>query len=315
MGATAKGSGSVSLMAVVCVIGFWGGLVGCDDEARDAATYRVTTVEAESDNGDGWRPSGDQIEGWVDEALADSDRGLRVGRMGPGLEMTVVTDTDVRGAEGSERLVVEVDGRVQRPVVTPGASMVEFRADTRIAHVFADGPPSEPQLHALSRALNRSAVEAVVDELRDRALVDHLDPLELAVQIADPGQEEKARKMAIDRAVVEGVGAGGEVDEVVERGLVKAVRTGDDAVVVDAAQAVVDLEIDDAGRMLLDEIQRLSRDGDYGRMIDLLPILAELDALWISIYLETVAEAHAAPHVRKTARELAEERAPVAEQL
>ena len=276
------------------------GLSACDNDGGEdpirSEPYRIGAVEVNGDaEREEWAFGDEHISRWTNAALEDSDRGISQKK--EGMEMRVVIHHRVRLVDvgSGARLVIDVDARAQRSVVNSEDPMVTIRADAQYRHLLARGRPADGVLHALSRTLGRQAVDDVVHQLRLRARIRQSDTAELASWIEDDQIDDSVRRYAIRRALI-------YTPDGLEEALVNVTHDADDEVAPKAARALVEMESDDAPRAAMRVAQRLSRDEEYDRFLQMLPLLAELDEPWVEIYLETVAEAHSIRRVRSRAR-------------
>ncbi len=284
-------------------------LVGCDEkksvDASQSNPYRITDIEINGEQErQSWAPGDEHITRWLDAALFASDRGLS--RRKEGMNMRVVVHHQVRlePLRRGARLVVDVDAEARRNSVSSEAPMVTLTASTQYRHLLARGRPTDQVLYALSRTLGRQAVEDVVTQLRLRARVRQTNPAHLSRWITDEEVHASSRRYAIRRALI-------YAPRNLEPALLEVVESNDEEMVVSAARALHELESERAAYVLMDVAQQLSRDEEYDRYLRVLPLVGQLDAPWVSIYLETVAEAHRVPRVRNRASSLVADRPPV----
>ena len=273
-------------------------VLGCDgdDYSSTDEPYRIGAMEL---NGDGefheWAPGDEHVSRWFDEALGDSDRGVSSSAEGMEMDLSVHHEVRLVELEHGARLEVDVEAQATRSVVSSSSPMVTLSAEANYQHPLARGRPSEQVLHALSRTMGHQAVGDVVEQLRLRARIRQSSSAEVAELIADKRADEEERLYAIEHVVQ-------TKTKSAVPGLEQAVEDQNLDVSTAAARALYALEADSAAHGLMHVAQRLSRDKEYDRYLQLLPLLSQLDAPWVSIYLETVAKAHQAPRIRERVR-------------
>ena len=287
-------------------------VMGCDRENKkdpsQSDPYRITDIEINgAHEREHWAPGDEHITRWFDAALYASDRGISRRQSGMNMQVTVHHRVRIEPLRRGARLVVDVDAEARRNSVSAEAPMVTLQATAQYRHLLARGRPSDKVLHALSRTLGRQAVDDVVTQLRLRARVRQSEANQLARWIADDDVDRATRRYAIRRALI-------YAPENLEPTLVDVAAGDDDEMVISAARALREIDSEHAAHAMMAVAQKLSRDEDYERFLEVLPLLGKLDAPWVSIYLETVAEAHRVPRVRSRASSLAAERPPVLEE-
>lgn len=284
-------------------------VVGCKPgpqaDGAQRGPYRVVEVEVqERARGDGvdWAPASEALEGWLERAFRESDRGVSLDGDGLAMGARVNYVAQIENRRGGARLVVEVEVELERLQVGEGESDVVLVAKSEFRHPFALEQPSRPLLVPVSHSLARQAVDDAVGQLRDQALVRQALGEELVEKLNDSKTAESARVLAIERIV-----------SVVPHGAVAALSAAADdpdvEVALAAARALFAIERQASARAVLKVAERMSRDRDYERYLSLLPMLGELDEPWVALYLETVAEGHRIRRVREQARALLEESA------
>ena len=281
-------------------------LAACDDDDGldpvESEPYKIASLQI---NGEGtsypWAPGDQHLTNWLEDALHASHRGISRSQDGMEMNLTVHHRIELQELQRGARLVINIDAIAERGLVDSESPMVTVRARARFRHLLARGAPSESVLYALSRTMTQQAVDDVVQQLRLRARVRQMSPAELSRWIDDDEIDANVRRYAIRRALI-------YRPPHLEPTLVNVVDHGDDEVAPAAARALFELESDRAPHALMNVAQSLSRDGDYDRLLNLLPMLGELDEPWIALYLETVADAHGVARVRARARSVVGER-------
>lgn len=284
----------------------------CDDETEtdsDSDHFQIVAIDVDTVGDDDWIPDGDRIELWFSTAL-NGDELLSTQR--DGTPMRARLNHQVRRHDGSEatRLVVDVDVRLDRIVTSSNDQTEEIRASATTDRLVMGSDPSPTSLLHLSRRLGIEAIAAATEKLGLRARIATQGEEVLLDWIGDTEDKEPTnRLLAIDWAVDTALADDTRLETVL------AETTGDEDadVAVAAGKALLDIEADRAAHLLLERTQQASRDQDYDLHIRLLPLLGKLDEKWISIYLQTVAEAHDERRVRNVARSVVDEEQPAAE--
>lgn len=304
------GYGGTSLCAsraVVCLGVFLmltAGCGGCSEtgDESERGPYRVGEVEIVADDWAGpgdqdWGPISEHVGQWLEVALQDSERGLT--RHGQGMEMraTVHHGIQVRENGGRAMLHVDVEILLERALIDEDSPMVVLSAQAQYRHPFALGRPSRGVLDPISRTLTRRAIDDVVGQLRDQAVVRQTMAEQLASRIGDADLSESARLLAIGLVAKANPGNA-------EEALAEATRDPHDAVAVAAAISLYEMKSDQAAYGLMNVAKRMSRDREYDTYLELLPLLGDLNVDWVNLYLETIAEAHRIGRVRDSVRSL-----------
>ncbi len=274
-----------------------------DEEEPPGFTVGEVEVRGSGERAErGWLPQEETVEGWVRRGLGESERGLRQGEEGQEeLRGTVRYTAYILSRPKGSTLRVDVDVQLEGDVWD--GQTVALMVSRQKRQALSQRRPDDELLRPMSRALVRQAVEEAVEEARDQAEVEVATPEELRNWILGDGSTS-ARKRAIRRARW--------VDDDQTLGAVVAVaRHGEDELSVAAARVLLERGSPEAGRALMRIAKQLSRDRKYDEYLEVLPLLNGLDEAWIDLYLQTVAEAHRAPRVRKRAQELVAGRGPV----
>lgn len=284
---------------------------GCDGDDTTAVDqhrvepYQIAAVDIDIGGDDEeWTPANEEVQQWFDDAVDDSHRGLSRRQAGMGMHATVYHRTRLQPMAGGARIAVDVDAHLHRSLLATGDSMINLRATATAQEELSGRHPSHHRLRRIAHDLGKEAQAEVVDRLRLRARLEQYGDDRLAAWIGDDRLGNAQRQIAIEWAIDEDVA----VDDALRGALVKSADGDDDDLVWAACRALVALDVDGAERIVMERAQRYSRDKKYDRFLDYLPLLGRLDAAWISIYLETVAEAHAAPQVRDEARSIVADR-------
>lgn len=286
-----------------------GGLVvlgaGCDGDEppgpRDGP-YAVVDVEWETDDdAQSWAPRGEQYRDWFQGAVDHSQRGLSNGGDGFAVTAKIHHTASVEERDGSPQLVVEIQTDLVEEVRPDDEPSLTLTTEAEFLHPLSKKHPTDQVLMQVSRTLGKEATEKIVEQLRHQARVRQGEAWELVRWTRASTMEDEKRLLAMREMVrrqVEGAGP--------------ALRTAADdestAVAAGAAEALYDLESDGAAHAVMDVAQRMSRDEHYDEYLRLLSVVGKLDAPWVSIYLETVAQAHSDYRVRQKARSISAER-------
>jgi len=286
---------------------------GCDSDddpavdQRSVEPYQIRAVDIDIGGDDeAWAPASDEVRQWFGDAVDDSHRGLSRRSAGMGMHATVYHRTRLQPTTGGARIAVDVDAHLHRSLLATGDSMINLRATATTDEELSGRHPSHHRLQRIAHSLGKEAQQEVADRLRLRARLEQYGDDRLANWIDDDRLSSAQRQIAIEWAADEDVA----VDDALRRALVNSTDGDDDNLTWAACRALVELDVDGAERIVMERAQRYSRDNQYERFLDYLPLLGRLDAAWISIYLETVAEAHAAPQVRDEARSIVADRPP-----
>ncbi len=307
----AGAKGSPVLVAVIVSLMVMMGCRGDPADAADVEPYQVVEIEISGTTDieeQGWGPVPESLERWLASSLAGSNRGITAEK--EGMEMRAVVEHGVHLIPRREGALLRVDMKMQleRMAVENGAPMVVLTASAEYRHPFALGQPTKGVLDPISRILARQAVDDLVGQLRDQAVVRQTLGPELARWVNCEETSNSARLLAIQRVVVtapeDGPAAG-------EAALAEAARDVDDDVAEAAARALYELRAEGAAYGLMRVAQRLSRDQKYDRFMALLPLLGRLEVAWVEIYLETVARAHRIRRVRQAAGTALEQKSQI----
>jgi hypothetical protein len=247
-----------------------------------------------------WLPEPEAAGRWLDRGLRSSERGLSATEGPVKLRATLNYTAYVLPRPQGTTLRVDVDLQLEADVDNHGEVLL-LVASRQQRHALASHRPKEDLLVPLSRTLLHQAISEVLEELRDQAEV-HLSPGdELTAWITNEGIAPSARRLAMLRA-------SGAIDANSEAALLVASAHEDHQIALTAAQALFEAGSARAPHVLMRIAQQLSRDRLYDEYLEVLPLLHSLDEPWIALYLETVAEAHRMPRVRKLARDLIADR-------
>lgn len=292
------GRGAVLAALIAVVIG--AGAVGCDDEPDSPRAYQIVDIDVDVDGDDDrWLPDQRRVQMWFTSAVGDNQGLVSTNNDGEPMRATLTQRMRHHNDGVSTRLVVAVEAELSRVAVSDNDTAITLQARSSADKVLAAAEPADRQLHQTGRALTVEAVETAAEKLELRARLRHWGNRQLLEWIGDDTTDTRRRMVAIDWLIDGQVGID---DRRLRPVLADATATDDDDVAVTAARAMVHLDLDNAAHVLMDRAQSASRHGDYDRYLRLVPLLDELDEEWISIYLHTVADAHAQPRVRSEVR-------------
>ncbi len=300
--------GRATIKGLVMAIAALFVIVGCDRneecELHLSNPYKIGELELNGvDEMQPWAPEDADVLRWVERALDDSHRGISRSEGGMEMRATLSRRVQLEQFADRSRLIVGLEAQVERVIVPSGAPMVFLTADVEYRHTMAERAPSEEVLRALTRTLERRAVGDVVNKLRLRARIRQSGPAELSSWVTDSSIPATERIYAMRRAQHQG-------STQIEKALSEAAADEDVHVAVAAARTLLEMESARAAHQLMAVAQRMSRDREYDHYLELLAMLGRLDDAWISIYLETVADAHRFQGARARARELVADRPP-----
>ena len=286
---------------------------GCDDDEPHSEGYRIVDIEVDADDGDDpWMPAEKRVQMWFASAVGD-DNGL-VSTRTDGRDVTAeLTHRVRRHSDGNAtRLVVDVNVRLRPAINSDDNQPASLHADTMLDEVISDANPDNGQLSRTARQLSVRSVEKAAEQLELRARLDRGEDRQIVDWIADESADPLRRKQAMQWVADATV----TVDNFrVQPKLVEATEDEHHGVAITAGRTLVAIDADDAAHLVMDRAQEASRSGDYDRFLQWTPLLDELDEQWISIYLQTVADAHDEPRVRQKVRHLIDDESPPAAQF
>ncbi len=281
-------------------------LGGCEDSEEEPGLedgpYVVVSVELqESEDAERWVPGEEDARRWFQEVLRKSERGLA--EEGSGLPVRVILEKELRLREmGSKKqLVMEFRAQVVESQLSGVVPELELTTEAEYVHALKEERPDDEVLEAMSNSLGRKAAQESMDVLRLLAVVRQGEPWELVRWSRTSTFGEEKRLLAIQELARREVAGAVPV-------LKTATKAESAAVAVEAAEALYALKRNDAAHLVMDVAQRMSRDEYYDEYLRLLSTVGKLDEPWVSIYLETVAQAHTNYRARQKARTLSAER-------
>ena len=303
----AGGVGGLSRWIAAVMIGLvW---MGCDRDGEEPGVhqgpYSVVDIHLEQAEGaDGWAPGDERVHRWFQEVLEESKRGMANGGEGFPVEARLRHGVRIDELDGATQLIVELDVAITEVGAAGGAPVLSMSTEAEFFHPLSEDHPDDDVLQAVSATLGRQAVEETVDQLRNLAEIKQGESWELVRWSRTSGFGKERRLLAIQELAHRDV-------EGAEATLKRATESESPKVAVEAALAMYKLDRDQAAHPLMDVAQRMSRDEEYEHYLRLLPVVGKLDEPWVSIYLETVAQAHTDYRVRQKARSLSAERPPI----
>lgn len=286
---------SVALVAGGCQL-------GAEEPGGEHEPYQIESIEVDvSGDADDWGPADEQVEQWFDSSLRSSNRHLT--RQVPGMPMTATLhyDAQLQKMDRGSKLVLDIDAQTIRRATPAGEPTVVLAADARYLHPLSEPRPADPILEKMTHTLGRQAIDEVVDQMRAAARIRQAKVWQLVLWSSAAYADEATRTLSIGELATRQVRGAEPI-------LIELVDDSSSEVAIEAARALHALGSGRAEHVIMDLLQQMSRDEQYDEYLQLVPIVAKMDAPWISIYLETVAAAHTHYRIRQRARSLSKKR-------